>query len=44
MANRSELREKIMTIIYQISLYKNNKIIEYLLKKLYNYYKIKYFK
>lgn len=26
MANRSELREKIMTIIYQISLYKNNKI------------------
>ena len=26
MANRSELREKIMTIIYQISLYKKNKI------------------
>jgi transcription antitermination protein NusB len=26
MANRSELREKIMTIIYQISLYKNNKM------------------
>lgn len=26
MANRSELRDKIMTIIYQISLYKNNKI------------------
>ena len=25
-ANRSELREKIMTIIYQISLYKNNKM------------------
>ena len=24
MANRSELREKIMTIIYQITLYKNN--------------------
>ena len=23
---RSELREKIMTILYQISLYKNNKI------------------
>lgn len=26
MANRSELREKIMTIIYQITLYKNNKM------------------
>lgn len=26
MANRSELREKVMTIIYQISLYKKNKI------------------
>lgn len=26
MANRSELREKIMTIIYQISLYKKNNI------------------
>ena len=26
MASRSELREKIMTIIYQITLYKNNKI------------------
>lgn len=26
MANRSELREKIMTIIYQISLYKKNKM------------------
>ena len=26
MANRSELREKIMIIIYQISLYKNNKM------------------
>ncbi len=26
MANRSELREKAMTIIYQISLYKKNKI------------------
>ncbi len=26
MANRSELREKIMTIIYQISLYQKNKI------------------
>ena len=26
MANRSELREKIMTIIYQISLYKTNKL------------------
>ena len=26
MANRSELREKIMTIVYQISLYKKNKI------------------
>ena len=26
MANRSELREKIMTITYQISMYKNNKI------------------
>lgn len=26
MANRSELREKIMTIIYQVSLYKKNKI------------------
>src|SRR5574344_221330 len=26
MANRSELREKIMVIIYQISLYKNNKM------------------
>lgn len=26
MANRSELREKIMTIVYQITLYKNNKM------------------
>ena len=26
MASRSELREKIMTIIYQITLYKNNKM------------------
>lgn len=26
MASRSELREKIMTIVYQISLYRNNKI------------------
>lgn len=26
MANRSELREKIMTIIYQITLYKSNKM------------------
>ena len=26
MANRSELREKIMTTIYQITLYKNNKM------------------
>ena len=26
MSNRSELREKIMTIIYQITLYKNNKM------------------
>ena len=26
MANRRELREKIMTIIYQITLYKNNKM------------------
>ena len=26
MANRTELREKIMTIIYQISLYKKNKL------------------
>ena len=26
MANRSKLREKIMTIIYQITLYKNNKM------------------
>ena len=26
MANRSEVREKIMTIIYQITLYKNNKM------------------
>ena len=26
MANRTELREKIMTITYQISMYKNNKI------------------
>jgi transcription antitermination protein NusB len=26
MANRSELREKAMTIIYQITLYKNNKM------------------
>jgi len=26
MANRSELREKIMTIVYQISLYKTNKL------------------
>lgn len=26
MASRSELREKIMTIVYQLTLYKNNKI------------------